>query len=61
MPTNEERCIQRDCGCQMYYTEDAEVYDTRVVWCDDHERLAVVLRTILEEFDVALAAQGEGT
>lgn len=55
MADQPERHIDRDCGCKKFFTDEGEAFNTRVVWCEEHEKLAAVLRRILDEFDLVLA------
>lgn len=52
---SDEKSMARACGCVMYYRDDGDAYETRVAWCDEHEHMAVLLRRILEDFELILA------
>ena len=50
-----ERHIDRACGCKLFFTDEDDAFGTRMVWCEEHEQLAAVLRRIMGDFELVLA------
>lgn len=49
-----KRHIDASCGCKMFFKDLGEQWETRIEWCENHQKLANVLKSIIDDFDLIL-------